>query len=485
MAIGVSEIMYQIFLISLSAAILVLLMHVNLSGWLLLSEKRLFSDFLAILALTLTGASLYWFFLNAEYAFRRKIKILDFLLLPSSIVPFLFLIFQYVPLVWSLIDPNFKIDYINRQYLDETIAIISASFILLMAGIVLGRKKFLARSNRRISKDLFPSRSADDFLNLFKKPMYFNGLIAIAALSASFQVGLRLDFLFQGGRGFVLNNLLLQSLIPLAGILSTILTIFSGFCYAKTNKYWFLLVPFLDTLPRLANLSRGFFIPILLFFVAASLMGKKFPAWLYFAAPLISIFSSALALISRGISTGGTSGFFLGASTSNQSFVDSFKLFFEVNAYHGILSQAVASRDPLIHPIDGLISWLSTVSPLPSFLGLNTQVPSVAQLLGITSVGLPMPMIGDVYFRMGWGGLILLFLLGWWMGRLEANIILHPKIYGTAYWPHVLLWLALLQGLILSFHSATRASSRVVIYALFFIWVINLLPLNPGKIKQS
>lgn len=477
--------MYRIFLIFLTASILILLMHVNFSDWLLLSESRLFSNFLAILILALTGSSLYWLFLNADYAFRRNIKLLDLLLLPSSIVPFLFLIFQYIPLVWSLLDSNFKIDFINRQYFDETTSVISASFILLMAGIILGRKKSLARLERKTSKEILPSRSADYFLILFKKPIYFNGLIAASALSASLQIGLDLNLILQGGRGFVLDSLLLRSLIPLAGILSTILTIFSGFCYAKTNKYWFFLIPFLDALPRLASLSRGFFIPIALFFVAASLMGKKFPVWMYFSVPLISFFAGALALISRGISTGGTSGFFLGASTRNQSFADSFQLFFEANAYHGILSQAVAGRDSLMNPIDGLILWLSTISPLPSFLELNAQVPSVAQLLGITSVGLPMPMIGDIYFRMGWAGLVFWFLLGWWLGRLEANISFHPKIYGTAYWPHVLLWLALLQGLILSFHSATRASSRVAIYALFLIWIINFLSLNPDKIRQS
>jgi hypothetical protein len=393
------------------------------------------------------------------------------ILLPSTLIPILIIFLNCIPIFWSMLDKKFEIGMANIKYIEQTILFSLVSFTLLICGLILGKKHTL----KSLRKKYIIDRNLD-FTSTKKIKLYILCLIGISILSFFTSTGFRTDIILENGRSYNVDSELIKILIPLSGIVMSICTIFSGICYAKSGKKLALLVPVIDILPRLMYLSRGFYLPAILFMFSSSLIGKYLPTWIYLILfPAFMLLGSA-ALTSRGLSSGGITGIEAGINSSNGDFLTSTKEFLETSTNLGILSHGIAFHNKSLSFIDGFISWLITILPIPSFLHFsNTEPPSVSKLLGISSVGIPMPVIGELYFWMGWMGAIIYLFLGWWMGRLEGNIIHHTKIHGTAYWCHILLWLSLVYGFIYSFHSASRGSFRVLLYSLILIWLLELI----------
>jgi hypothetical protein len=436
------------------------------------TSNYIFSSFSILLNYCLIIICITHIIFNYFYAEKLVLPINQIILLPSTLIPLLMTLLYSFPILLSLTDKSFKIDLVNINYLDTTIELIVFSCILFLIGIIVGKNQILF--NKKIY--LLKSKRTLDFYNYKHIKIYIFVLVILAIAIFPFNLGLRIDVLLEGGRGFYVNSNILLILIPLAGILSTIFTILAGFLYSKSGNISTFWVPAIDILPRAVALSRGFFLPLIFFIFSSSLLGHKFPKWLYFSIIPLSIISSAVALTARGLSLGGVTGLIAGFSQNEIDPLSSIKVFYESNTNIGIVSQAVAFHDHSKSFLDGLLVWLTTISPTPNAVGNALQnIPSVAELLGIKSVGIPMPVVGELYFQMGWLGLLIFFFLGLWAGRLEGNIILHTKIYGSAYWPHVLIWMSILYGFILSFHSASRGSSRVLFYSVAFIWLLELL----------
>jgi hypothetical protein len=444
----------------------------DLSSFLQITTNQDFSESSIIFIIVSLAICIIHLILSYAYTSSFGLNPVQIVLLPSSVCPLLFIVFEYFPLVWKISDSAFVVDLLSMKSIDEAVILVCSSSALLLSGMLISKISMLSGLSREFLRKSFLKRKLDVLLSAVTDNRNLAKLVIFSMLVSPFQIGWRLDAIVKGGREFILSNPLhpaLQTLIPLAFILSTMMTMLAGFCYAKTGRRVLLWIVFADMLPRFMLLSRGFFIPIVLFILSATLIGKLFPKWLYLAIPVFSSIASTAALIGRGLSSNLASG--LGEVENNSS--DSIQIFFETNLNFGTLSQAVTLRDPSLNPINGFFLWLRTISPLPSFLGLSGDIPDVGSMLGFTTVGIPMPMLGDLYFQMGWLGLSMLFLLGWWMGRLEANIILHTKFFRTAYWPHILIWLSMFYGFIISFHSPSRASSRVLLYSLLLTWALN------------
>ena len=171
-------------------------------------------------------------------------------------------------------------------------------------------------------------------------------------------------------------------------------------------------------------------------------------------------------------------------SEVNADELQGIRSFFQVNAVIGIISTAVSLRSKYgTGPIDGFLKWLQSMLPIPSFLGLTGSHLSVAKLLNITHVGIPMPAVGELYFYMGWWSLIIFLLYGIYLGKIEGQLIAHITIHKLSYWPHLLVWLSMLFGFILSMHSPSRSSTRLLMYSLLFIGCVKFF-INSNKKKE-
>ena len=418
------------------------------------------------------------FHLTVNWIHAKKTQILfnQFILLPSTLIPVLIVILYCMPIFWAALDANFVIEWFNQKFIESAIILILTSSFLLLLGILTGKYMMFSKLFGIAKKNKTPSRSLDNlFANKKNIEILVLSLVFLSVFILPFNLGLKTDVIFSGGRGTTNASNLMKIIVPFASISSTILTLLSGIVYAYARKKGIFIVPVMDVLPRLVLLSRGFFLPVVLFFSSSSLLGNRIPTWVYSIAIPCSVVLSATALTARGLSSGGITGFVSGFHSGHIDLLSSTQTFLETNSNLGILSTIVALRPENQSFIDGFLAWLGTIVPIPSFLGIKEHIPAVAELLGITSVGIPMPVVGELYFQMGWLGLSIFFLLGWWLGRLEANIIFHTKVYGRAYWTHVLIWLSLLYAFIISFHSASRGASRVLVYSLGLIWLLEIV----------
>ena len=429
---------------------------------------------------------LFIFHLLFTFIYAKKIKLeKQFLLfLPSLIVAFLIFVLQILPILFYVFGKDFVLIYLNYNFdFDLTVTVICFSSLALLLGINLGKLHLLSLLNldlinQKLVFKTLHQRKLDFLLSKKKLNQLLIFSIILALICVPFQLGLRLDLIYEGGRHAAreVNSSLVKKLIPLVNIIGYMLSIFAGIIYARTNKRIALCIPSIFVFPRLVILSRSLIIPIILFVLSTALIGKKISKFVLVSITFLTFFGASIALSLRPISSGGLSSL----SNINRSILDIQNLIFLMSNFFeksniGIVGIAIKYKDPLKNSIDGFFEWLITISPIPSFFGIKSLVPTVAELLNITHYGITMPVFGELYFKMGWICLLVLFIFGFWLGRLEGKIIAHKKIIGNPYWVHVLLWLATLFGLIYSFHSPSRASTRVLLYCYYFIWFVEFL----------
>lgn len=420
---------------------------------------------------TTVGICCTYILFSIFYLKKIEFETIKIFLLPSIIIPLLIVLGYCSSLMWLSFDKNFRIGFLNLEYIDRAALMILIFSILITIGITYGRKKVLQnilnKKNERILDNIFYGKSGKDLFLL---------IISLSVIIFPFTFAWRIDLIFtEGIRNLEINNEFLFRLIPLARVLMLILSVISGIYYAHKKEKLIFIVPVLDTLHNLMKLSRGFFVPLLLFFVASSLAGQKYPKWMYYLVPVVGIVAGTAAVNARVVSAFGLSGYFAGLTQLNISPVESIRHFFEVNSVIGILSKTISLRDPSNNFIDGFISWLQTILPIPTFFGVNSEPLSFARLVGVDHAGIPMPVLGEIFFRMGWIGLLLFFFLGYFLGKLEGELIKHTLLYGKPYWPNIVIWMSLLFGFILSFHSPSRSASRYFIYSIMMLWLIKTL----------
>ncbi len=413
----------------------------------------------------------WWIVTNLTYLKKININTWIALLLPSNLIPFMIFLIYCIPLLWVLFDSEFNISLISLSHIETSVIIILFVTIFILIGLHLYRKKVLRRP---IGK--YDFRKLDKVI----KGKNGNELILLIALFSAFifpfAFALRTDLIFaEGIRRIerVTDSYFLFIMIPFARIMLTIMTVISGFLYSYKPKNKLVFVPlFLDTLHYLLKLSRGSFLPTVLFFIAACLSGKKFSRWIYYILFPFCLSLGSITIAARNLASFGLQGLSTGLNQVNSDILGSVKDFFEANSMIGLISTSVRLRE-LYNPngdvVHGFLLWVQTILPTPTFLGVTGESISIHKLLGL-SYGVPMPTVGEIFFRMGWIGLLLFLCLGFLIGKIEGEIIRHILIYRKAYWPHILLLLSLLFGFIISFHSPSRSASRFFIYSAIFIW---------------
>jgi hypothetical protein len=418
------------------------------------------------LVLFASALCIIYLIINFIYLRKNRLKASTILTLPSTLIPTLIFVGYCSSIIWSLFDDKFKITYLRVDYLKEASLLIFGFASTVLIGILIGRNSVI----NRFKKSFF-NRKLDKILrgeNGYYSTIF---LLILTILVFPFCFGLEIDRIFQGGiRGLSVSNKLLSALIPFARILLSLFTVIAGILRAYGNTNLLFIVPILELVQHLMKLSRGFFIPIILFLFSYNLSGKKIPVWMYFSVLFTGVIAGSGAIAARGSGGQGISGIFGGLSEVNADGLQGVRDFFQANAVIGIISTAVSLRSKYgTEPIDGFLKWLQSMLPIPSFLGLSGNHLSVAKLLNITHAGIPMPALGELYFYMGWWSLIIFLLYGIFLGKIEGQLIAHITIHKLSYWPHLLIWLSMLFGFILSMHSPSRSSTRLLMYSILFV----------------
>jgi hypothetical protein len=443
----------------------------------MLSQSEIYQT--AILPVLVTALMcISYLVFNFIYLRKKRLQATFILTLPSTIIPTIIFIGYCSSIIWSLFDEQFKISFLRLDYLAQTSLLISGFAFTILIGMLMGRQ----RTIRRLQPSFF-DRSLDKLL-YGENGYYFTiFLILIAIFVFPFCFALEIDLILKGSiRRLVVTNELLFYLIPFARILLSIFTIVSGILIAYKNSKLLFIVPLLEITQHLMKLSRGFFIPVILFLFSYNLSGKKVPVWLYFLTLFLSIVAGAAAIAARGSGGQGIIGLSVGVTDLDSDLFGSMRDFFEVNAVIGILSTAVSLRSPYSSSIDGFFTWLQSILPIPSFVGVSGGHLSIAKLLNITHAGIPMPALGELYFYMGWWSLIIFLLFGIYLGKTEGNMIAHVLIHKRSYWTHILIWLSMLFGFILCMHSPSRSATRLLMYSIIFTSLLNfVLNLNKNK----
>jgi hypothetical protein len=142
----------------------------------------------------------------------------------------------------------------------------------------------------------------------------------------------------------------------------------------------------------------------------------------------------------------------------------------------------------------GFFKWLFSMVPLPSLWGIGWTPDyeysvSFASILhrGIGASGWPCPAQGEFYLEMGWPGAVVGIPLGMGMAYLWRTLELEKTSKPSPLM--ILLYTSTIGGLIVSFHSPSRACTRMFLYCVLLWAVLRTFklvnPLSPSGLKNT
>jgi len=142
----------------------------------------------------------------------------------------------------------------------------------------------------------------------------------------------------------------------------------------------------------------------------------------------------------------------------------------------------------------GFFKWLFSMVPLPSLWGIGWSTDycnsvSFSSILnrGIGASGWPCPAQGEFYLQMGWPGALVGIPLGMGMAYLWRTLELEKTAKPSPLM--ILLYMSTIQGLIVSFHSPSRACTRMFFYCVLLWAVLKTFklvnPLSPKGFKNT
>jgi hypothetical protein len=261
--------------------------------------------------------------------------------------------------------------------------------------------------------------------------------------------------------------------VALLGMIGQLLCIvLSGIAWSEKRSDALFLVPISQMFLLASKLSRGMFVPILLFIMAAHVSGLKIKK-LFIYVSLFTILGAGVVIVIRGQTDAwGLSRLIYGINGININQIPRGVI--ASSDTIEALTMAFSLRNESLDAFKGFIEWVWTLMPLPTFMGwFDRREVSLADVMGIEggSTGIPFSHLGEVFFRMGWWGALIGFGVGAWFGYLQKKV--HDVLWvgGNPRWQYVLLYVTSIYGLIISFHSATRAATRPVFYAALLILV--------------
>jgi hypothetical protein len=271
--------------------------------------------------------------------------------------------------------------------------------------------------------------------------------------------------------------------ISLLGTIGQVLcVVLSGIVWVNTRALTLLMIPLLELVILGAGLSRGILVPILLFLLAAHVSGLRIKKF-FLLGGIFALLLGSVVIIVRGQSD--TPGLYRLVSETSNINVEQFPaaIITSVNSME-VQTAAFSMRDESLGAFDGFGEWMRTLMPIPTFIGwFDKREVSLADAMGISggNVGIPFTHLGELFYKMGWWGVGVGFIVGVWFGFLQKKVHVILWAGGRPSWQHSFLYVVSFYGVLLSFHTATRAATRPLLYALIFIFLYRIYKEINGK----
>jgi hypothetical protein len=405
--------------------------------------------------LTLIAINIFSIFIFLDFIKQTNadIEFFQLAMFPSVFISLLSFLLEIVPYFYYLSNPEASFGNVAiPESMDDVFLLILISRFFVITGIVLGRKKeffLLKYDNLATLRDLE--------VNSFKK-IITSKIPFFVILSSGIFVGLaRIGFNFDYRRGTTELLIIGDNILSITSIF---IVLFTAIFYYQKSSSWLIVIA--SSLPSILTSSRAGLMTFVIYILASSFSGKKYPKSLFFIMPPLILITSFIGLAMRENNNP-----YALLSTTSDEFLNTLIM---SNNNLGVLSNSLYFYNS--NNVDFLTSLYRTalsVIPIPSFIYLDSSI-SVAVLRGFTNVGIPMPAFGDIYFNSGWLGLVLFScLIGWLCGRLEAKLVFYKQIINIYCWQHILILMGFLWFFLYSYHNTFRASSRILIYVWAFV----------------
>lgn len=264
--------------------------------------------------------------------------------------------------------------------------------------------------------------------------------------------------------------LLVSRIRMITGFITITAAVVGGYLIARHEKaeplqkllYWSLPLP--GTLIKLALLSRGFFLLYALFFLSRAVISQRKAR--FFGLKIIGI---GLLVMAGAV-------FSLQSRSGGDVFSENPAVFilFLSNSINGI-SAFLDTFAIALQENDGSIQRIFfELSPIPSFIYSSTYETNLSTLiLGQTSgSSTPMPFIGEAFYNLGWGGLVLAYLQGF-MAALVNSKVADRSGFDRIWW--LLLYITSIYSFIYMPHSGIRSCTRPLVWVLTLYGLVKVM----------
>jgi len=268
-------------------------------------------------------------------------------------------------------------------------------------------------------------------------------------------------------------------------VVSFPLAVVAGLAWKERKRVTYWAVPFLLSLPLIAQFSRGMFLPFVAFLFGAVLVttGKGRLKYIVMAVVLIMA-SFVVGVTMREYAR--TTGLGHFAELIQEEAVEPTPVArgFDTplrSLVHGTTALPRATLAFEIGPrYEGhkKLGYLLLQLPIPSFL-LPASVPATSLTVdlgllkrgGGRGAGFPYPLIAEMKVFLGWLGCLVFVMIGWGAAKVD-NLINDPVLLRANRYLAAIFYGLMLNFIIRSFHSGLRSSARPIMYvlAMWFVW---------------
>jgi hypothetical protein len=238
---------------------------------------------------------------------------------------------------------------------------------------------------------------------------------------------------------------------------------------SRLQQFLYFLLPLPGTILRLAIGSRAFFLSYFIFFITRYVTKQKYKNNSFFLPLLIISFSFA----------GMTLIYFSRDKIQVDNLFDAGLQI--IGSFNGISSLFDTVNLTLDENAGSFSNILYQLSPIPSFIYSKEYISNLTVLIHGYSIGSsnPMPYFGEIFYNMGWMGLVMAYF----HGALVAFVNRNAAILDSR---NKIWWLLLYMCLVVSFfymgHSGVRAISRPFVWmSILFISYLSINKFLPKK----
>jgi hypothetical protein len=260
-----------------------------------------------------------------------------------------------------------------------------------------------------------------------------------------------------------------------AGLLLSTLTAGAIRVWSPRRRLW--MVPLLTSIEMAVTGSRGTVLPFLLFLLASAIADRKLSKRsLAILAPLaLFCLLSATFIVQVRPSRYGVTNFFR-AMQEGIGHVEAINPISGVSSFE--ITTAVFWIAQHATPRNAIAQVWRLLVPLPSFIvSQDIMLTNVMPYLGIYggNHGTPFPVLGELFFFLGWLGVFCGFAAGFascWLFR-RCELALDRKRCANFLWP--LVYTACVFGAVMSMHQGVRTLTRYPIWAVLWYFGVTRL----------